>query len=59
MGMPGGILMVSAMMASVPFLLSALSVRSSRHGMPGRVVGILAIIAASMLQPMVEAAALP
>ena len=59
MGMPGGILMVSVMMARAPFLSSALSVRSSRHGMPGRVVGILAIIAASMLQPMVEVAASP
>ena len=59
MGMPGGILMVSVMMARAPFLSSALSVRSSRHGMPGRVVGILVIIAASMLPPMVEVAASP
>ena len=57
--MPGGILMASAMMASVPFLSSALSVRSSRHGMLGRAVGTPAIIAASMLQLMVEVAALP
>jgi hypothetical protein len=59
MGMPGGILMVSVMMARAPFLSSALSVRSSRHGMPGRAVGIPAIIAASMLPPMVEVAASP
>mgnify|MGYP006877613917 FL=1 len=57
--MPGGILMASAMMARAPFLSSASSVRSSRHGMLGRAVGTPAIIAASMLQPMVEVAALP
>ena len=46
MGMPGGILMVSAMMARAPFLSSASSVRSSRHGALGRAVGIRAITAA-------------
>jgi hypothetical protein len=33
--------------------------QSSRHGTPGRAVGILAIIAVSMLQPMGAGAALP
>ena len=46
MGMPGGILMVSVMMARAPFLSSALSARSSRRGTLGRAVGIQAITAA-------------